>query len=203
LPRGSRAPDARGPDGEELVDEKQSVLAILDKCVRDCASSPWRYVEAALAVYSDRVTEMNIDTEAWEEYGPSTAASPLLMNIIEVFKALLAGSISSPPSALLALSTYIRRLVFSISLKQPNIQYALRLASDLDQTLSSIDQTKHSQTILEAIAREIRLLQGSLIRMKEPVTFLNQEDREEVMEFLVAVDHMHVGEYIVRVQAAI
>ncbi|PVF98589.1 hypothetical protein CPB86DRAFT_704949 [Serendipita vermifera] len=192
LPRGTRAPDARGPDGEELVDEKDAVLSILDKCIKNCSSSPWKYVEAALAIYSDRITEMNADVEAWEEYSPSTAASPLLMNLIEVFKALLSGNIPSPSSTLLALSTYIRQLVFGISLKQPNIQYALRLTSELEQIISRTDQTEHPQTILDAITREVGLLRGSLYRMKEPVAVLDREDRQEILEFIVAVEHMHV-----------
>jgi nucleolar pre-ribosomal-associated protein 1 len=122
LPRSLRSPDAKGPDGTPLLDEKSSVLSVIDEALKRCLKSPYKYVET--------ITEFahsNSPISTGATYDPSLLPSPLLMAIIEVMNDCATGVTRAPPSALLALATYVRRVIFGFHLKQPDTQYSRRL----------------------------------------------------------------------------
>jgi nucleolar pre-ribosomal-associated protein 1 len=196
LPRGIRAPDANGPNDEELVDERETMVAVLDKCIRDCIKSPWKYVERTMGIYTGGEA---IEDEGLEGYSPSSAASPLLMTLLEFLEGILKGEPTLPPSAALAISTYLRRLLLGISLKQPNIQYVLRVASILDLMLVNDSEEsmvqKYSTEMTQSIRREFGMLRRALLRMGIPADIAMLGDEDAVIVFLNQVEILPVGEY--------
>lgn len=204
LPRGIRAHDAKGPNGEELVDERETMIAILDKCIRECIKSPWKYVERTLEIYTAPLTSEEATEEMtsgnFEGYGPSSAASPLLMTLLEFFEGILKGEPALPPAAALSVATYLRRLLLGITLKQPNMYYVLRITSRLDLLLS-IDNSEtqaHSLEIIQSIHREFTILRGTLLRIEVPADVALLDDEEPVLAFLNRVENLVVGECVGR-----
>jgi len=119
LPRSVRSPDAKSPDGAALLDEKSSVLSVFDEALKRCLKSPYKYVETTMEFVHSIITG--------NSYSPPLLSSPLLMAIIEVMNDCTLGAVQAPPSALLALATYVRRVIFGLHLKQPNTEYSRRI----------------------------------------------------------------------------
>jgi hypothetical protein len=174
------------------------MIAILDKCIRDCIKSPWKYVERTVGIYTQGETGEGMDGEGLEGYSPSSAASPLLMTLLEFFEGALKGEPVLPPSAALAISTYLRRLLLGISLKQPDIQYILRVASILDRLLADVSDgsgaPNYSTEMIHSIRREIDILRGALLRMETPADVAIRDDEDAVIIFLNQVENLAVGE---------
>ena len=122
LPRSLRSPDAKSPDGAALLDEKSSVLSVVDEALKRCLKSPYKYVETVME-FAHNSPPIPTGTS----YGPPLLPSPLLMAVIEVMNDCATGVVQAPPSALLALATYIRRVIFGWHLKQLNTQYSRRI----------------------------------------------------------------------------
>jgi nucleolar pre-ribosomal-associated protein 1 len=198
LPRTIRSPTAKGPDDDELVDERETMIAILDKCIRECIKAPWTFVEASLSVYTGSTgglaeDQMDYTEEPLEGYSPATAASPLLMTLLEMFESLWKGEPNLPSSATLAVATYIRGVIFGLSLKQPNTQYARRIVSRLHRILSSACSPHHSPSMVNGIKREIDLLGNALSASEHATEASNAEDKREVLEFLERVESLEIG----------
>lgn len=121
LPCSLRSPDAKSPDGSTLLDEKSSVLSVIDEALKRCLKSPYKYVEMVM----EFAPSFPITTVT--SYGPPLLPSPLLVAVLEVMNDCATGAVQAPPSALLALATYIRRVIFGLHLKQPNTEYSRRV----------------------------------------------------------------------------
>jgi nucleolar pre-ribosomal-associated protein 1 len=200
LPRSSRSPHARGPENEELVDEKDTVVAILDKAVRECIKTPWQYLEATLLVYTGFDVDGNehgIEKKrALEGYSSSSAASPLLMALLELFAMILRGELKVPSSSALYVATYLRQVIFGISLKQSDSSYALRIVSNLESARAAASHESHTQSILKAIDREIRLLRGAISAMDSVPTTVNMDLEEATVSlFLQQVEALKPGKH--------
>ena len=122
LPRSLRSPSAKSPDGATLLDEKSSVLSAIDEALKRCLKSPYKYVEKIM-----EFAHGNSPITTGSSYDPPLLPSPLLMAIIEVMNDCATGVAQAPPSALLALATYVRRVLFGLHLKQPNTDYSRRI----------------------------------------------------------------------------
>jgi len=197
-PSGDKSTGGQRSNDEELVDERETMIAVLDKCIRDCIKSPWKYVERTVGIYSEGGTGEEMDGEGLEGYSPSSAASPLLMTLLEFFEGTVEGELVLPPSAALAISTYLRRLLLGISLKQPSIQYVLRVTSILDRFLvhdsDGSGAPTHSTEMIQSIRREIAMLRGALVRMETPADVAMLDDEDAVIIFLNQVENLAVGE---------
>ena len=122
LPRSLRSADAKSLDGATLLDEKSSVLSVIDEALKRCLKSPYKYVEM-IVEFAHSTLAITVGTS----YGPPLLPSPLLMAVIEVMNDCATGAAQAPPSALLALATYVRRVVFGLHLKQPDTRYSRRI----------------------------------------------------------------------------
>jgi len=198
LPRRIRAPDAKGPNDEELVNERETMIAVLDKCMRYCVKSPWKYMERAVDLYMEASTDSATDGEGPEGYNPSSSASPLLMTMLEFFEGVLRGEPALPPSAALSIATYLRRLLLGISLKQSNSHYALRAVSILQHMVAgnntaATGESKYSMKMMKGIRREVSMLRDTLLRMGAPQDTVAMDD-EGVIIFLNRVENLVVGQ---------
>jgi nucleolar pre-ribosomal-associated protein 1 len=198
LPRTIRSPNAKGLDDDELVDERETMIAILDKCIRECIKAPWTFVEACLSVYTGSTgqlaeDQMDSTEEPLEGYSPATAAGPLLMTLLEMFEGLWNGEPNLPSSATLAVATYLRRVIFGLSLKQPNAQYARRIVSRLHRVLSSPSSPHHSISIVNGVKREIDILENALSASEHATKASNADEKQEVIEFLEQVESLEIG----------
>jgi nucleolar pre-ribosomal-associated protein 1 len=171
------------------------MIAILDKCIRECIKAPWTFVEACLSVYTGSTSEPVEDSteEPLEGYSPATAASPLLMTLLEMFEGLWKGLPNLASSTTLAVATYLRRVIFGLSLKQPNAQYARRIVSRLYRVLSSAGSPHHSISMVNGIKREIDLLENALSASEHATEASNAEDKREVLDFLERLESLQIG----------
>ncbi|CCA67773.1 hypothetical protein PIIN_01597 [Serendipita indica DSM 11827] len=196
LPRGARRVNAKDPDGAALADERDTMSLVLDQCIRTCIKSPWRYIEAAQSYYLLAYPAANSSDEnhkeALEGYTHFHAASPLLVALLDTFGSILSGSTDSPTSAALAIVTYLRQVILGVSIKQPDEQYAARVANRLERAVSESDKSSHSATLLEGISREIRILRSTLPLSKRPPIGVTVHEGPEVADFLDAVESLHI-----------
>lgn len=158
----------------------------------------WKYTEASLSVYSGMVgrdSEDQIESaeEELEGYSPTTAASPLLMTLLEMFEGLLKGEPKLPSSAALAVATYLRQLVLGISLKQPNAHYARRISSRLRYAVENIMSPDHSLSMINGIKREFGILENALSLTEQASKVPMAGDDQEVQIFLNQLEGLDIG----------
>lgn len=200
LPRSSRSPDARGPENEELGDEKDAVVAILDKAVRECIKVPWHYLEASMLLYSISSSSRQEDGKEMdgtlEGYSPSSAASPLLMALLEIFATMIRGQLKAPSSSALSVATYLRQVVLGVCIKQPDSQYALRVVAKLESIMETANHESHTRSILKAISREIKILREAILSMDNLPIVVDMDASEDksVSLFLEQIEVLKPGE---------
>lgn len=200
LPTSIRAETAKGPDGASLLDEKEGVLSLLDEALQRCVKNPYGYVEATLALYGGDSQDM----QALDGYSPAVAASPLLMALLEVFEQCFSSQgrqtrIQATPSTILAAATYIRRLIFGIAFKQPDIEYCRRLRRKFDKIVASSEPTNDAYPAMETgIKREVQMAGDYLdmldIRAKVQAFIELDGDTTVVEDFLSQVEGMLKGD---------
>lgn len=189
LPRSLRSPDAKSPDGSALLDEKSSVLSVVDEALKRCLKSPYKYVETVME-FARNSSPITTGTS----YGPPLLPSPLLMAIIEVMNDCATGVAQAPPSALLALATYIRRVIFGLHLKQPNTQYTRRILEYIIslQIPNQATLTNHS-AIGTGILREWHMLTDIFDVLDQSCPSMN-ESNPAVEDFTLHLEQMVIGE---------
>lgn len=185
LPRSLRSPDAKSPDGAALLDEKSSVLSVIDEALKRCLKSPYKYVETAMEFVHSIING--------NSYGPPHLSSPLLVAIIEVMNDCTLGAVQAPPSALLALATYVRRLIFGLHLKQPSTEYSRRvLEYIISLQIHNRGVLRSHPTIGTAILREWQMLDdifSALDQSWPPIS----ESNPAVEDFIHHLEQMEIG----------
>ncbi len=189
LPRSLRSLDAKSPDGAALLDEKSSVLSVVDEALKRCLKSPYKYVETVMEFAHNTSP---IPTGA--SYGPPLLPSPLLMAVIEVMNDCATGVVQAPPSALLALATYIRRVIFGLHLKQPNTQYSRRILEYIISLRIPNQATLTSHpAISTGILREWHMLTDIFDALDQSCPSMN-ESNPAVENFTHHLEQMAIGE---------
>jgi nucleolar pre-ribosomal-associated protein 1 len=189
LPRSLRSPDAKSPDGAALLDEKSSVLSVVDEALKRCLKSPYKYVETVI-----EFAHNSSPNTTGNSYGPPLLPSPLLMAVIEVMNDCATGVAQAPPSALLALATYIRRVIFGWHLKQPNTQYSRRILEYIISLRIPNQGTLTSHPAIgTGILREWHLLTDIFDALDQSWPSMN-ESNPAVEDFTHHLEQMTIGE---------
>ena len=189
LPRSLRFPDAKSPDGAALLDEKSSVLSVVDEALKRCLKSPYKYVETVME-FAHNSSPIPTGTS----YGPPLLPSPLLIAVIEVMNDCATGVVQAPPSALLALATYIRRVIFGLHLKQPNTQYSRRILEYIISLRVPNQGTLTSHPAISAgILREWHMLTDIFDALDQSCPPMN-ESNPAVESFTHHLEQMAIGE---------
>ena len=184
LPLSQRAPGTESPDGVSLTDEADSVIAFLDDCLQRCLKTPYRYIEE-LYGYNNTTDSDN--------QGLDVYPSPLLMTVLEQFSIKVEKK-SLSPSDVLALATFVRKLVVGLMSKSQDIDILFTVAGKLDDMLS-VDRLFASYPVVTAaIRREVAMLRISLQPTVDPPRPSGLASRE-VRDFLTQVEQVPVRKY--------
>lgn len=154
LPQTKRAADAKAPDGTPLTDEGESVIAFLDECVQRCLKTPYRYLEDAEKLAGDARRASN-ELEGAEHV--DTFVSPLLMTVLEQLSAKVAGTLLTP-SDILALASFLRKLVFGLATEGVTIGFLDAFARAVDGALAEERLKSTCKLLRGAIRYEVELL---------------------------------------------
>ena len=188
LPRSLRSPDAKSPDGATLLDEKSSVLSVIDEALKRCLKSPYKYVETTMEFVHNHSA-----TTTGTSYGPPVLPSPLLIATIEVMNDCASGAVRAPPSALLALATYIRRVIFGLHLKQPNTEYSRRIVEYIiSLQISNQSNLASHPAIGTGILREWHML-ADIFNALDQLWPSISESNPAVEDFIHHLEQMTIG----------
>ncbi|KAF9558394.1 hypothetical protein CPC08DRAFT_639060 [Agrocybe pediades] len=160
-------------------DETEGVIAFIDDCVQRCLKTPYRYVEALHAL--DGSSSTTAESSAQLQMYPS----PLIMTVIEQLDAKTKNK-SLSASHVLAIVSYVRKLVFNLTTKTTDLNF-LRKYADKLYSIVLEDQLPSSTTSLwPAICREFDILRAVLMFSGNPA--MQQDDNSSAEEYLTEVE---------------
>jgi len=202
LPTMRRAAGAEAPDGAPLTGEGDSVIVFLDDCVQRCLKTPYRYIDELYALTS----ETKDDHELVERL--DTYPSPLLITIFEQLNAKIAAGLLSP-SDVLAIASFVRKLVIKLSSKQQNLQFLRAFAEKVDVVLHPDRLFPQYPSISSGIRREMSIVHVCLRHLQtSPLSlptntntdsvvhdFLDQIEQSPIRQCLFPTYHEIEGEY--------
>ncbi|KAH7907124.1 ribosome 60S biogenesis N-terminal-domain-containing protein [Hygrophoropsis aurantiaca] len=183
LPSTRRGLDSGTPDGTQLTDEVEGVIAFLDDCVQRCLKTPYRYFEGIQELSAQAVESAAKDEADNAANYADILPSPLLMTVIEQLGAKLATNLLSP-SDTLSIFTFVRKLLFKISGKQQD----LRLLLLISNKLRSFDAGNEVPTIKNAVQRELSILHACLGCPQITMAQNESSTDNAVQEFLSQVE---------------
>ncbi|KIL65208.1 hypothetical protein M378DRAFT_162474 [Amanita muscaria Koide BX008] len=185
LPVTRRTSGSISPDGAALTDEAESVITFLDDCVQRGMKTPYRYIEELQVL----AKTMNASTTAPVADLLGAYPSPLLMTVIEQLDAKVGHKLLSP-SDLLALVSFVRRLVCNLSTKALDLGLLHSIAQRIDEILSEDRLFLEYAVVSAAIRREVKVLRAALSRLRREDSHQADEPgpvSEQVAEFLTEV----------------
>jgi nucleolar pre-ribosomal-associated protein 1 len=191
LPTTRRAPGAEAPDGAMLTDEGSSVVDFLDDCVQRCLKTPYRYLEEKDALARSvlqNVTEDEGHRVLSDHH--EVLCSPVLITVLDQLGAKIANNLLTP-SDVLAITTFIRKLVFNLSSKQHNLVFLSAIIDRVD-VLVHPGLFPQYPTITTAIRGEMSILRFCLRRMQDPPFLPPPSNNSIVQEFLDRINQVPI-----------
>ncbi|KAF7984362.1 hypothetical protein HWV62_15393 [Athelia sp. TMB] len=196
LPTTRRAVNAESPDGAALTDEADSVVNFLDDCMQRCLKTPYRYIEER----DSMATSALADEQLFSDH-TATPCSPLLLVVLEQLGAKIAAELLSP-SDLLALSMFVRLLVFKLSSKQHDTRFFSIMTDKFDSLLRD-DLFAEYPNVINAIRREMSILRFCIGHTHVSPASPCDSASAVVQEFLDRVEEVGIPESrVLRAQAA-
>lgn len=175
LPTLKRAPaGAESPDGAQLTDEADSVLAFLDDCIQRCMKTPYRYIEEMQAV--------SVSTSKGVS-GPS----PLIMTVKEQLLAKLKADTLSP-SDTLALATFTRKIMFHLSNSLADTVIISSLLEPITEALGDLPFFEEFVLVGGAVKKEVEMMRYCIGHLEEPSKPPPTKVSKDVREFLTMVE---------------
>ena len=195
LPTTRRAQGAEAPDGAMLTDEGTSVIDFLDDCVQRCLKGAYRYLEErdALARSASKDNAEDDENELLSGHW-SVNCSPLLITVLDQLRAKVANRLSTP-SDVLAITSFIRKLIFKLTGKQQNWDFLCAFADQVD-SLVRPDLFPQYPSIMTAIRGEISILRFSLCHMRRPPAPSPSSTSAVVLEFLDRVEQVPTRQFL-------
>lgn len=192
LPVTRRVSGAEAPDGAPLTDEGDSVISFLDDCIQRCLKTPYRYIEdrdVLARSTSRRASDDNGNSAAYQE----VHCSPLLITVLDQLSAKLAGKLLTPSDAL-AITSFIRKLVFKLSSKQRDLDF-LRAFVDRVDSLVHTSLFPQYPSITAAICREMPILRITLHHLQSIFEPRPSITGLPVQEFLDRIEQLPTRKY--------
>ncbi|KAK7440039.1 hypothetical protein VKT23_017290 [Stygiomarasmius scandens] len=137
------------PDGVVLTDEVQSVVAFLDDCIQRCSKTPYRYIDELHAMLNDVAS---LDSSPHQ-----ATVSPLLVTVLEQLTIKVTNKLLSP-SDVLALSTFVRKLVLKLSCQTDDLRFLRAFACKVDDALNEGKLFGEYPVVSRGIRREVGIL---------------------------------------------
>lgn len=193
LPTSRRAPGAESPDGAALTDEGDSVIFFLDDCVQRCLKTPYRYLEDREALVQSTEEKENTEETTNLINQENIICSPLLFTVLDQLMAKLGGKLLSP-SDVLAITTFVRKLVLKLSGKLQNLTSLSAIIDRVDKLLH-LDLFPQYPNIMTAIRREIPMMRLYLVHLQAPPKSQPSSTSAVVQHFLARVEQLPIRQY--------
>ncbi|TFK65850.1 hypothetical protein BDN72DRAFT_178326, partial [Pluteus cervinus] len=161
LPHTKRSTDAEAPDGAKLTDEAESVVGFLDECVQRCLKTPYKYIEELYALQSSFSSTSEDQDQDVSSPHLDAYPSPLIMTLLEQLNAKITAKLLLP-SDILALASYLRKLVYQLTTKQSDLAFLRMFVERLDEVLAGERLGEEFPVVSAAIRREVGLMKFSL-----------------------------------------
>lgn len=187
LPTSRRAPHTNSPDGALLTDEADGVISFVDDCVQRCLKTPHRYIEE---LYSFSAPEQQEGPAGRLDVYPSS----LLMTLLEQLDVKITKNVLSP-SDVLALASFIRKLLYRLTTKQQDLVFLRSLMTKVDGILHPSRLFPQYPIITAAIRREVRLLQTFLNYPQQVSSTSSNGDNQSIQEFLNQAKKLPIREF--------
>jgi nucleolar pre-ribosomal-associated protein 1 len=189
LPTNRRALGTESPDGAPLTDEADGIIAFLDDCVQRCMKAPYRYIEE---LYSLSNYDNQHPTEGLAER-LDVYPSPLLMTVLEQLDVKVGKKMLSA-SDVLALASFLRKLVFRLTSKQQGLRFLTSVLTKVDGILHPTRLFSQYSVVTAAIRREVSLLRTCL-EGPQPPSAESNHPIQEVQDFLYQVEKIPIREF--------
>ncbi|KAG1740308.1 ribosome 60S biogenesis N-terminal-domain-containing protein [Suillus lakei] len=181
LPTTCRGAGCEAPDGAALTDESDGVATFLDDCAQRCLKTPYRYLEAL----RDLLPMENSAVDA---------PSPLLMTVLEQFAAKLAVKLLTPSDAL-AITGFVRRLMFKLAGKQRDLTFLRIFSGKVDDAAMPGNLFSQYPCVTVAIRREVSIMHKCFGHFQGVHNFLSEPSASpEVEDFLAKIEGMPLPE---------
>ncbi|THH13851.1 hypothetical protein EW146_g6413 [Bondarzewia mesenterica] len=183
LPVMTRAPGAEAPDGAALMDESEAVVSFLDDAIQRCTKTPYRYLENLDALVPSTDDDPGHDSQRSDAH-----LSPLIMTVAEQFAYKVTGNHLSP-SDMLAIVSFVCKLIFKMAGKQQNLRYVNALADLIASSLPNDRLLPDYPIVKQAVLREVSVMQTYLYSFQGAVVSPPDEaENTAVQEFLQQVE---------------
>lgn len=113
--------------------------------------------------------------------------SPLLMTILEQFVAKLAGKLLTPSDAL-AISGFVRRLVFKLAGKQRDLTFLRIISEKVDDAAMPENLYSQYACVTAAIRREVSIMHKCFSQVEEVCKRTELSANSEVKDFLTKIE---------------
>lgn len=166
LPILKRSPSAKAPDNTPLKDEPTATVSFLNECILRCIKTPYHYLERVLELCygPQQGSHLSGTGEGDADRGvrsPHSAPSPLLATFFEQLSAKHSKGLL-PPSDVLALIAYLRRVVICLIGKLEDVTAGVRLLQAFYSLIMGVSVPLDQISIATAVARELRLVARAL-----------------------------------------
>jgi nucleolar pre-ribosomal-associated protein 1 len=182
LPTIRRAPGAEAPDGAMLTDEGSSV--------QRCLKTPYRYLEEKDALVRSVLPNVAEDERMAISDHQELLCSPVLITVLDQLGAKIASNLLTP-SDVLAITAFIRKLVFSLSSKQHSL---VSLTAFVDKVDLLVHPGLFPQypNITTAIRSEMSILRFCLGHMQTLSIPQPPKNYSVVQDFLNQIDQVPI-----------
>ncbi|KAG2124689.1 ribosome 60S biogenesis N-terminal-domain-containing protein [Suillus clintonianus] len=180
FPTTCRGAGCEAPDGAALTDESDSVATFLDDCAQRCIRTPYRYLEAL----QDLLPMENSAVDA---------PSPLLMTVLEQFAAKLVGKLLTPSDAL-AITGFLRRLVFKLAGKSRDLTFLRIFSGKVDDAAIPGNLFSQYACVTDAIRREVSIMHRCFSHFQELRSRSEPSPSSEVEDFLTKIEGVPLPE---------
>lgn len=166
LPSLRRTSSAKAPDNTPLRDEPTATVSFLNECILRCIKTPYHYLERVLDLCYGPQQGANLSGtgEVETDQGarsPHSAPSPLLATFFEQLSTKHSKGLL-PPSDVLAVIAYLRKVLICLIGKLPDITASVRLLEAFHSLITSVSIPPDQNSIATAVARELRLVARAL-----------------------------------------
>ncbi|KAJ3573727.1 hypothetical protein NP233_g2249 [Leucocoprinus birnbaumii] len=172
---------ATSPDNAKLTDEAESVVTFLDDCIQRCLKTPFRYIEEMRnSLPSTASPSANLDAAVFP--------SPLIMTIQEQFDAKIKAGLLTP-SDILAISSFVRKLVFRLLGQVQNLVFLNIVAERIDQILCESRLWKQEYPAMtRAVRTEVEMMHAAIKPMQRlEVPVMADPGLDVYLEFIASL----------------
>lgn len=160
------------------------MIMFLDDCVQRCLKTPHKYIEELYSMRNTGQSEGSKTDVSLQGY-----PSPLLMTMLEQLSAKISRK-SLSASDVLALGTYLRKVLYGILTKENDPSFLQVYADRIDSVLAPENLYPEFPTMTAAIRREIGMLQFSLKPMGTSMVDSVMGEADDVEDFIEMLEQI-------------